>query len=60
MNIVNSLIRTLKSSTGSTLRTENGPSHPLMPWIIEHAAQLKNRCMVGADGKRQRSSASSV
>ena len=22
-----------------------------MPWIIEHAAQLKNRHMVGADGR---------
>ena len=22
-----------------------------MPWIIEHAAQLKNRYMVGADGR---------
>ena len=26
-------------------------SHPLMLWITEHAAQLKNRYMVGADGK---------
>ena len=51
MNIVKGLIRTLKSSTESNLRTEIGPSHPLIPWIIEHAAQLKNRYMLGADGR---------
>ena len=28
------VIRTLKSSTESNLRTEIGPSHPLIPWII--------------------------
>ena len=50
MNIVKGLIRTLKSSTESNLRTEIGPS-PLIPWIIEHAGQLKNRYMVGADGR---------
>ena len=50
-NIVKGLIRTLKSSTETNLRTEIGPSHPLIPWIIEHAAQLKNRYMVGADGR---------
>ena len=67
VNIVKGLIRTLKSSTESNLRTEIGPSHPLIPWIIEHAAQLKNRYMVGrrrqySDGEdeRQRSSASCV
>ena len=51
VNIVKGLIRTLKSSTESNLRTEIGLSHPLIPWIIEHAAQLKNRYMVGADGR---------
>ena len=53
VNIVKGLIRTLKSSTESNLRTEIGPSQPLIPWIIEHAAQLKNRYMVGADGRTQ-------
>ena len=51
MNIVKGLIRNLKSSTESNLRTEIGPSHPLISWIIEHAAQLKKRYMVGADGR---------
>ena len=51
VNIVKGLIRTLKRSTESNLRTEIGPSHPLIPWIIEHAAQLKNRYMVGTDGR---------
>ena len=51
MNIVKDLIRTLKSSTELNLRTEIGPSHPLIPWIIEHAAQFKNRYMVSADGR---------
>ena len=51
MHIVKGLIRTLKNSTESNLRTEICASHPLIPWIIEHAAQLKNRYMVGADGR---------
>ena len=51
VNIVNGLIKTLKSSTESKMRTEIAPSHPLIPWIIEHAAQLKNRYIVGADGR---------
>ena len=41
----------MKSSTDSNLRTKIGPSHPLIPWMIEHAAQRKNRYMVGADGR---------
>ena len=59
-------IRTLKSSAESNLRTEIGPSHPLVPRIIEHAALLKNRYMVGADCRtsdrdvERRSSASCV
>ena len=51
MYIVKNLIRTLNSSTESTLRTMIGPSHPLIPWIIQHAVQLKNKYMVGADGR---------
>ena len=51
VNIVKGLIRTLKGSTESNLRTETGPSHPLTPWIVEHAAQLKNRYMVGGDDR---------
>ena len=51
MNIVKGLIRILKSSTESNLRTEIGPVSSLIPWIIEHAAQLKNSYMVGADGR---------
>ena len=51
MNIEKGLIRTLKSSTETNVRTEIGPYHPLIPWIIEHAAQLKNRPMVGVDGR---------
>ena len=51
VNIVKGLIRTLKCSSESNLRTEIGPSHLPVPWIIEHAAQLKNRYMMGADGR---------
>ena len=51
VNIVQGLMRTFKGSTESNLRTETGPSHPPIPWIVEHAAQLKNRYMVGADGR---------
>ena len=53
MNVVKGFIRTLKSSTESNLRTEIAPSHPLIAWTIEHAAQFKNRCMVGCDGRTQ-------
>ena len=64
VNIVKGVIRTLKSIKESNLRTEIGPSHPLIPWIIEHDAQLKNRYMVGADDRtpteRLRGSASCV
>ena len=48
VNIVKGLITILKSSTESKLRPEIGPSHPLIPWITEHSAQLKNRYMAGA------------
>ena len=34
VKIVKGLIRTLKRSTESNLRTEIGPSHPLIPWIM--------------------------
>ena len=51
VNIVKGLNRTLQSSTEPNLRTEIGPSHPLIPWTVEHSAQLKNRYMVGADGR---------
>ena len=51
VNVVKGFFRTLKSSTESNLRIEIGPSRPLMPWIIEHAAQLRNRHMVCADGR---------
>ena len=50
VNIVKGLVRTLKSSAGSNLKTEIVPSHPLIPRFKERAAQLKNRRMVGADG----------
>ena len=43
------LVRALKSSTEPNLRTAIGPSLPLIPWIIEYVAQLKNKYMVGAD-----------
>ena len=51
VNTKKSVIRTSKSSTEPNVRIEIGPSHPLIPWITEHAAQLKNRYMVGADGR---------
>ena len=66
MNIVKGLIRTLKSSTESNLRTEIGPSHPLIPWIIEHRAaqeQVHGGCRrqnSDREAERQRSSASCV
>ena len=66
MNIVKGLIRNLKSSTESNLRVEIGSSHPLMPWIIEHATpqeQVHGGCRrqnSDREDERQRSSASCV
>ena len=63
VNIVKGLIRTLKSSTESNLRTEIGPSHPLIPWIIENAAQVhggRGRQNSDREAERQWSSASCV
>ena len=64
MKIVKGPIRTLKSSTESNLRTEVGPSHPLIPWIVEHAAQFKKQVNGGCrwqnsdrEAERPRSSA---
>ena len=52
VNIVKGLIRTLKSSTESKLRPEIGPSHPLIPWITEHSAQLKNSFMACVEAEQ--------
>ena len=51
INVVKGLIRTLKLSVEERMGHELEPTHPLLPWIVEHAAQLRNRYQVGSDGK---------
>ena len=51
VNILKGLIRTLKSSTEDRLGEEIDPEHPIMPWLIDHAAELRNHFQVQDNGK---------
>ena len=51
VNVVKGLIRTLKSNLEENLGITMAQDHPLLPWIVEHAPQLRNRFLVGSDGK---------
>ena len=44
-------IRTIKSSVEASYKTELGPRHPLLSWLIPDAGQLLTRFHVGRDGK---------
>lgn len=46
VNVVKGLIRTLKSATEANLGEEMSPDHPLLPWLVEQAAQLRNHYQV--------------
>ena len=61
VNIVKGLLKTLKSSTETNLRTEIGPSHPPILWISLSTPHIVGRRQ-NSDGEaeRQRSSASNV
>ena len=45
------LVRTVKLCTERRIGREIPPNHPMIAWIIEHAAVLLNACCVGEDGK---------
>ena len=49
--IVQSQLRTLRLGLQSRYRTRLRSDHPVMPWVIKHAALLINICKVGEDGR---------
>ena len=54
---IKGMIRTLISSTEKRLGIPVGPAHPLVPWIVEQAAHLRNHHQVGeTDERRSRGS----
>ena len=44
-------IRTLVFALAETYKAEIGNTHPIMPWLVRHAALSLNRGQVGRDGK---------
>ena len=51
VNVNKGLIRTLIDATEHNLGAKIDRAHPLLPWIIEHAPQLRNKYQVSADGR---------
>ena len=45
-------VRTLKDALESRYNKEIAQGHASLPWLIRHASWLKNRFVVGSDGKR--------
>ena len=48
---VQGVIRTFKSALEERWRTSVPDDHPALPWMVEHAAVVLNKCEIGADGK---------
>ena len=48
---VEGMVRTMKFALEKRLNTTFESSHPVMAWIIEHAAETLNRYQVGEDGR---------
>ena len=44
-------VRVLKLSLESNINARVPSEHPIMAWIVEHAAYLLNRCVLGTDGR---------
>ena len=44
-------VRTLKMSLEQRVKGHLANDHPVMAWLIEHAAYLLNRCKLGTDGR---------
>ena len=45
--IISTFIDALQNKLGEDIRD----GHPLLPWLVEHAASIRNRHSVGSDGK---------
>ena len=48
---IEGLVRTMKFALEKRLGVQISSSHPLMAWIVEHAAETLNRFHVGPDGR---------
>ena len=48
---IQSRIRTMRLALHSRYQAKIGIEHPIMPWLIHHAALLTNFCRVGTDGR---------
>ena len=44
-------IRTLKLSLERRVKGRLASNHPVMAWMVEHAAYMLNRCKLGTDGR---------
>ena len=44
-------IRVLKLALETHLNVRIPSNHPVMAWLVEHAAYLLNRCQLGTDGR---------
>ena len=44
-------IRTLKMSLERRVKGRLANDHPVMAWLVEHAAYMLNRCQLGTDGR---------
>ena len=48
---VEGMVRTMKIDLEEKLGTQVPCAHPIMSWMVEHAAETLNRYLVGEDGK---------
>lgn len=55
LRVVRGVFRTVKFCLEERLGMHIPPTHPLMTWLVEHAALLFNAKQVGEDGKATRS-----
>ena len=52
MQRIEDLVRIYKAALDSRLRTRVTVTHPIMKWMVEHAAALYNRYVTNDDGTR--------
>ena len=51
IGITQGLVRTMQSSLEARLRCSIGPKHRIVPWLVEHAVNMRNRFQPGPDQK---------
>jgi hypothetical protein len=44
-------VRTMKDALESRIKSDIPADHPIMTWLVEYAATLQRRCLVGSDGR---------